>query len=206
MDSSYFRIKNNTTIEFKERRSLFLGHTRLVTSDKQARNEIKALNTEFKDATHNCWAYRIGYPNYLEYFSDAGEPSGTAGKPIAGSIHKTSVTDVIVVVTRYFGGIKLGVRGLIDAYGRAGTLALQASGCILHVPSLTLSFTIPYSAQKDIFHYLSGYDLTESQAELTYSDVISCNIPVPVAMQVEIASLMNGFQSKGWLIAWNWQE
>lgn len=206
MDSSYYRIEKNSTIEFKERRSLFLGHTRLVTSDTEARNELKLICSEYKDATHNCWAYRIGYPDYLEYFSDAGEPSGTAGKPIAGAIQKTSITDILVVVTRYFGGIKLGVRGLIEAYGRAGTLALQASGSILHVPSVTLVFTMLYSAQKDIFHFLSAYELSESQAELTYSENITCRISIPLAIQTEISTLFNGFQSKGWLIDWKWQE
>ena len=106
--------------EIKILRSRFIAHAEPCFTDEQAREIIKQVKLNHKNATHNCWGYLINNNNYKsEFSSDNGEPPGTAGRPILGAIKKSGRENIIVIVTRYFGGKKLGVRGLIEAYGAA---------------------------------------------------------------------------------------
>lgn len=108
--------------------SRFLSFALHVESAEEARSFIKNYQNEYHDSRHVCWAYMIG-PDRLEWqLNDNGEPSGTAGKPILGQINSLELTDVLVVVVRYFGGIKLGTSGLIAAYREAARLALEDAG------------------------------------------------------------------------------
>nr|HPR89953.1 YigZ family protein [Synergistaceae bacterium] len=126
MQVDYKEPASETTVEVKINKSRFLGHVRICRSEEEVRMKLKEVCDLHKQATHNCWAYRIGEESYREYFSDDGEPAGTAGKPILGAISRLDLTNALIVVTRYFGGIKLGVRGLIEAYGSTATNALNA--------------------------------------------------------------------------------
>ena len=103
---------------------------RTVLSADEAAEIIKKFPEIYPKANHHCWAYRIGTGTALEHCSDAGEPSGTAGRPILGVIKRHELTNTLIVVTRYFGGIKLGVRGLIDAYKAAAELAVEQAGAV----------------------------------------------------------------------------
>ena len=105
-------------IEYSEqiRKSHFIGHLAPVECPEEVKEFVNTINTRYKNATHNCWAYVIGINGETSHCSDAGEPSGTAGKPILGALQKYRLSNVICVVTRYFGGTKLGIRGLIEAY------------------------------------------------------------------------------------------
>lgn len=108
--------------------SRFLSFALPVSSADAAKAEIKEYQNRYHDARHVCWAYMIG-PDRKEWqLNDNGEPSGTAGKPILGQINSMELTDVLVVVVRYFGGIKLGTSGLISAYREAARLALEEAG------------------------------------------------------------------------------
>ena len=115
----------NLNYELKILRSRFIACAASCFSDEQAREIIKQVKLEHKNATHNCWGYVINHNNYKsEFSSDNGEPPGTAGRPILGAIKKRGLENIIVIVTRYFGGKKLGVRGLIEAYGLAADGAI----------------------------------------------------------------------------------
>ncbi|MBR1604190.1 MAG: YigZ family protein [Synergistaceae bacterium] len=115
----------NLNYDLKILRSRFIAHAESCFSDEQAREIIKQVKSEHKNATHHCWGYVINYNNYKsEFSSDNGEPPGTAGRPILGAIKKRGLENIIVIVTRYFGGKKLGVRGLIEAYGLAADGAI----------------------------------------------------------------------------------
>lgn len=104
------------------KRSIFISTASYVKSADDAKSFISKISKEFNDATHNCWAYKIGE---IESFSDNGEPSGTAGMPILSAIKSSGLDKIAVVVTRYFGGIKLGTRGLIDAYRYVTKITLE---------------------------------------------------------------------------------
>ena len=121
----YFTIKDVQRAEIKIKSSKFIATVSSVNSLDNAIDFLSKIRAEFFDATHNCFAYRIGWDGSTFRASDDGEPSGSAGKPILFSIQKFDVSDVIVVVTRYFGGTKLGVGGLVRAYSDVAELALE---------------------------------------------------------------------------------
>ena len=125
---TYFRISKEGEGVYREKMSRFLSFALPAYSAEEARQKIKDYQNEYCDARHVCWAYMIG-PEMTEYqLNDNGEPSGTAGKPILGQIRSHGVTDVVVIVVRYFGGIKLGTSGLITAYKEAASMALDDAG------------------------------------------------------------------------------
>ena len=112
--------------EFTEKRSRFIGHLLPVETEEQAREFIAQMKKKYYDARHNCWCYLIGR-DVLRY-GDDGEPQGTAGQPMLNVFQKEQITDVVCVVTRYFGGILLGAGGLVRAYTRSAKDALDAAG------------------------------------------------------------------------------
>ena len=128
MDDTYYTIHQRTQHEIKARGSRFLAEVVPVEQRSEAEEALTAIRKEFHDATHHCYAYRIGSKGELYRIHDDGEPGGTAGRPILTAIDRLSLTNVLVVVTRYFGGTKLGVGGLARAYGEAAELVLQAAG------------------------------------------------------------------------------
>lgn len=112
--------------EFTEKRSRFIGHVWPVETEEEAQGHIKEMKTKYYDARHNCWCYRIG-DNVVRY-GDDGEPQGTAGQPMLKVFERENVTNVVCVVTRYFGGILLGAGGLTRAYSKSAKDALTAAG------------------------------------------------------------------------------
>jgi len=128
MDDTYYTINLRTQHEIKVRGSRFLAEVVPVEQRSEAEEALAAIRKEFHDATHHCYAYRIGSKGELYRLHDDGEPGGTAGRPILAAIDHLSLTNVLVVVTRYFGGTKLGVGGLARAYGEAAASVLQAAG------------------------------------------------------------------------------
>ncbi len=124
----YYQIKNTGEGKYTEKMSRFLAFALPINSAEEAKSIIKDYQNKFHDARHVCWAYMIGSEMTEFQMNDNGEPSGTAGKPILGQIRSFEVTDVLVIVVRYFGGIKLGTSGLISAYREASRLALEDAG------------------------------------------------------------------------------
>lgn len=124
---TYKTVEKEASASFTEKRSEFIGAARPVSSVEEARDFIARIKSEHSDATHNVPAYVLRRDN-IRHCSDDGEPSGTAGMPVMDVILKSGVTDVCVVVTRYFGGVLLGAGGLVRAYSHACTLALNAAG------------------------------------------------------------------------------
>ena len=118
----YVTFKENGTVQEEIKKSKFICHVKRVSSEEEARDFINAIKKEHYKATHNCSAFIIGEQSDIKRTSDDGEPSGTAGVPMLGVLENHRITNSCVVVTRYFGGIKLGAGGLIRAYaGSVGT-------------------------------------------------------------------------------------
>ena len=125
---TYYTIASPGYAEFKEKGSRFIGRAMFAENQDTIDTHIHAIRKEHHDATHNCYAYRIGlHENEITRYNDDGEPSGTAGKPILQALLSFQVTNVLVIGTRYFGGTKLGTGGLIRAYSRAANEALQCA-------------------------------------------------------------------------------
>ncbi|HMG68218.1 MAG TPA: YigZ family protein [Chitinophagaceae bacterium] len=128
--SYYYTIERSANAEFKDRGSKFIAFAFPITNTKDFKKRLVELKEEHPKAVHHCFAYRLGTDGNNFRSSDDGEPSGTAGKPILGQIDGKELTDVAVVIVRYFGGTLLGVPGLINAYKTATSLALQTTPII----------------------------------------------------------------------------
>ncbi|MBD5197010.1 MAG: YigZ family protein [Bacteroidales bacterium] len=159
MSDIYYTIKEAGESQYKEKMSRFLSFAIPVKTAEEAKAEVKAFQNKFHDARHVCWAYMIG-PDRTEWqLNDNGEPSGTAGKPILGQINSFDVTDVLVVVVRYFGGIKLGTSGLIAAYREAARMALEEAGKKELCKMSRLSITFPYVGAEGVMRLVKGGDV-----------------------------------------------
>jgi len=123
-------IKQSTEATINVKGSKFIGYTFNVTNKNEIDAILHQMKKEHYKATHICYAYRIGKENITEFSTDSGEPSGTAGKPILGAILRHNLTEILLAVVRYFGGTKLGVRGLIDAYSETAECAIKSSKII----------------------------------------------------------------------------
>ena len=142
------------TYEEKIKRSVFIADVFPCHDEEEARSILANVTSKYRDATHNCRAYVLS--DGTEYSSDDGEPSGTAGKPILGAIKRSGLVNVMVIVTRYFGGVKLGVRGLIDAYSDTTMKALEICGKVERVVTSTFRISMGYNAVGNVTRLLEG--------------------------------------------------
>ena len=140
----YTTLEQEGEAEFTEKRSVFIGHALPVKSEEEAQAYIKMQKNAYMDARHNVWAYLMKGEIVARY-SDDGEPQGTAGVPVLDTIRKSGVTDAVVVVTRYFGGILLGAGGLVRAYSHTAKLALEAAHIITYEQYTELEMVCSYS-------------------------------------------------------------
>lgn len=135
---------------YKEKMSKFISFAVPVTSATEAKEVVAKYQKEYFDARHVCWAYMIGTARNEFLSNDNGEPSGTAGKPILGQINSFNLTNIVIIVVRYFGGIKLGTSGLIVAYREAAREAINAGNIIECHEMASISFTFPYLSMNDV--------------------------------------------------------
>ncbi|MDY3983810.1 MAG: YigZ family protein [Veillonellaceae bacterium] len=145
-------------------------------TEEEAQAFINCINKEFWDASHNCTAYALGPRQEQQRSSDNGEPSGTAGKPILEVLKKKEITNTAIVVTRYFGGIKLGAGGLIRAYSHAATLGLDGAQKELHAPRKIVMLTIDYSLYNPLEQYLQQKDIYFTKA---FEAAVTLTLQIP---------------------------
>lgn len=150
MSDIYKTITAPSEAVFKEKMSKFLAFAHPVLSGAEAKAVVATYQKKYYDARHVCWAYMVGAARTDFLSSDNGEPSGTAGKPILGQINSFGLTDVVIVVVRYFGGIKLGTSGLIAAYREAARMALEAAELEERHVMAEITFTFPYLSMNDV--------------------------------------------------------
>lgn len=168
-----------STYEEKIKRSLFIADVSPCHDENEAREFLALTVSKYRDATHNCRAYVLS--NGTEYSSDDGEPSGTAGRPILNAIKRSGLVNVIVVVTRYFGGVKLGVRGLIDAYSETAAKALELCGSVECVLTSAVKITLDYNAVGNVTRLLEGAGALNMRWNYTENVSVECDVPVDEA-------------------------
>lgn len=160
MSDIYYTIDAASEGLYKEKMSKFISFAIPVASAALAKAEVARVANEYHDARHVCWAYMVG-PERKDYLSsDNGEPSGTAGKPILGQINTYNLTDIVIIVVRYFGGIKLGTSGLIGAYREAARCAIDNARIIECHKKDTTTFTFPYLAMNDVMRVAKMQQVT----------------------------------------------
>ena len=160
-------IKEDGQVQEEIKKSRFICHVKRVYSEEEARDFITAIKKEPYKATHNCSAFIVGERSEIKRTSDDGEPSGTAGVPMLGVLENHNLTNVCVVVTRYFGGIKLGAGGLIRAYAGSVALAVKEIGIIEIKEQAGIAIHMSYSQYQDYSNFLKEHNLMELDTNFT---------------------------------------
>ncbi|WP_283620716.1 YigZ family protein [Limosilactobacillus avium] len=159
MNEPFLTIAKDTAFELVIKKSRFICSLKRVNSEPAAQEFIKEIQAQNKKANHNCFAYMIGDNDQVQRESDNGEPSGTAGVPILESLQLAKLHNVVAVVTRYFGGIKLGAGGLIRAYSNVTTKAIHQAGLVQRIQQATLNITVSYRQHDLLLYYLKEKQL-----------------------------------------------
>ena len=167
--------EKSVTYEEKIKRSVFIASLEPCNNENEARNFLARIISQHRDATHNCRAYII---DGVEYSSDDGEPSGTAGKPILNAIKKSGLENVMIIVTRYFGGVKLGTRGLIDAYGGVSEKALEMAGRVEKILTKPIKISLEYNSMGMITKILDAHGAKNLQWEYAEDVKVKADIPI----------------------------
>jgi len=185
----YSTIEIPAIAEFKDRGSKFLAYSYPVDSVDTCKKIITGLKKEHPKAVHFCVAYRIGVEGNIFRASDDGEPAGSAGRPILGQIDSKELTNIMVVVVRYFGGTLLGVPGLINAYKTATTLALQLAPIVQKPIELKYELNFDYHQMNEVMMIVKQYNcsVTEQEAQL----FVQLKIGIPKARLEEALNKFN---------------
>ncbi len=166
MEEVYVTLGKEGVSEFEMKKSVFIGHAAPVKSEEEALEYIAKYKKKYSDATHNVWAYLIKKGNLMRY-TDDGEPSGTSGIPVLDVIRKGGFTDAVIVVTRYFGGTRLGTGGLVRAYSAAAKEAVDDAGLASFRTFDEIIVETDYQMYQKLKNYLKHPDIIVDETEFS---------------------------------------
>lgn len=175
----YKTTAENGTASYEIQKSRFISYTSHVETEAEARDFVAAIKKKHFDARHNCSAWVLGADSSQQKSNDDGEPGGTAGNPILEAIKQHGLTNVVVVVTRYFGGIKLGAGGLIRAYSHTASLGLEATPCLEVKPFCLMEAEMDYSLLGTVENWIRNEELRTG--ETAYLDKVTVRLLVEPA-------------------------
>lgn len=170
------------------KKSKFIGYAKPVETEAEAIAFVEEIRKKHWDATHNCYAYQIGFHDEIQKSSDDGEPAGTAGKPILEVIKKEKLKNVAVVVTRYFGGVLLGAGGLVRAYGQTAGMGLRAAGIMTRLLCREVSLSIDYTWLGKVEHELRSHGFFLHHID--YAERVRITLWVPVKETERLLELL----------------
>ena len=174
----YKTIKENVSAELVEKKSKFIANLFYIESREEAEDIIKMQKKKYYDARHNCYAFRVlGEDGIIEKSSDDGEPSGTAGAPMLNILSKMEITNVLVIVTRYFGGILLGTGGLVKAYSNSTKLALEKAEISILEEGFVYKLELNYSDLENFKYFMKNNEIKILKEE--YFENVKLSIFVP---------------------------
>jgi len=187
---TYKTIEGNTEGVFKDKGSKFIALMFAISSEEEAKNILLEIKKEHFSARHHCYAYRLGYYGEKYRANDDGEPSGTAGKPILGQLLSNELTNVLVVVVRYFGGTLLGVSGLINAYKCATKDAIEKAKIATKIIEKRFVLNFGYPVQNNVMKIIK-----DEKLEMCFSEFgMDCRINVLVRLNI-VEKVLNLFKS-----------
>lgn len=191
MADTYRTISQPSEAVFTEKRSKFLAFAYPVTTIEEVKAHVAELSKKYYDARHVCYAYMLGPERKDFRANDNGEPSGTAGKPILGQINSLELTDVLVCVVRYFGGIKLGTSGLIVAYRQAARDCLDAAEIVELHQTTSIEFSYPYMAMNEVMKLtrMPGVEMTSSVFDNTCSMTLRIELDRADSVRSKLADI-----------------
>ena len=185
----YKTVDGYAKAEWEIQKSRFIAYVNHVENEPQAQEFINEIKKKHFDATHNCYAYIIGEHSDTQKSNDDGEPSGTAGVPILEVLKKNELSDIAVVVTRYFGGIKLGAGGLIRAYGKSATLGLETSVIVKKSIFNCYDLELDYTLLGTLENYLHQKEVRIK--DKNYTDKVTISILLPQNDENTIKDITN---------------
>lgn len=193
METDYLTIQATGQHSLTIKKSRFITDIARVTTEDEAKAFLATVSAREPKANHHCWAYVIGEHDEIQRESDNGEPSGTAGVPILTVLQRNRLHNVIAVVTRYFGGIKLGAGGLIRAYSNATSTAIEAVGVVKRVRQREMTLAVDYANYDRLNHYLTEEKI--ATLDTAYTDNVAVTIAVDLdavaATQQAITNLLS---------------
>lgn len=192
MEQTYMNHKNLET-EIDIKKSRFISHIARTETEDDARLFIQKIKKEHREATHNCSAYIIGESALIQRADDDGEPSGTAGVPILEVLKRESLYNCTVVVTRYFGGIKLGAGGLIRAYSQSAAEAVKESGKVFLVPMITTEIVLDYTFTNKFEYFLGNENIEIKEQE--YTDKVTYHLMIEELMVEKVRETLKEITS-----------
>lgn len=193
MTTDIFTISQDYSVEYEIKKSLFIGSIMPCQSDREALQKLQQLASQHATANHLAFAWRIRQPDGFinERCHDAGEPSGTAGRPILAPLEGGNIINAVVGVVRYFGGVKLGTGGLARAYGTAAKMAIESANLEPWVKMATVTMTIDYSQLQLLEYHLAKYQGKIINQEFT--DQILVTVELPEKHKPSITSLFSNY-------------
>lgn len=199
MSDTYCTIEGSSTAELKEERSRFLAEAHPVDTREEVDRRVEAVRAREHKATHHCTAYRLGLDGDDYHYDDDGEPSGTAGPPILRQIDARSLTNTLVVVTRYFGGTKLGTGGLVRAYGEAADRTLSRASIVERVVRTPVRLRFAYDDTAPARTVLRQFDAAIQDSR--YTDVTEWTVGVRVSeVEAFVEAFTNALSARGEIV------
>ncbi len=197
---SYRTLQDPAEGFYKEKGSKFLAFAYPVTTEGEIKERIDRLKAKYFDARHHCYAWMLdANKNHFRAFDD-GEPNHSAGDPILGQIRSKEVTNVLVVVVRYFGGVKLGMGGLISAYKNAAQDVLSKAQIVEKEITEIIRLTFDYLVTSEIMRYVKEFDLKITEQH--FEETCNMKISVPVQQKEKFLEKLNVLKEKGKMITW----
>lgn len=181
-------VYGEAATEYDVKKSRFIASLKEVQTEAEAAAYVAKIRKQYWDARHNCYAYQIGASGLVQKSSDDGEPSGTAGKPMLEVLKKQGITNTVVVVTRYFGGIKLGASGLIRAYGHAVILGLEAASIADYKPYDVLAVRIAYPFVSMLERLAPEHHIRIAQRD--FADTVTFTLEIPQESTEKVKELL----------------
>ena len=189
MDDTYLTIQTASTGLYKEKGSKFIAFAYPVESEDEIKQHISQIRKKYFDARHHCYAYALGYNREAFRMNDDGEPSSTGGKPIYGQIVSNNLTNVLVIVIRYFGGVKLGISGLIQAYRSAAAESLSSAVVIEKIIEDNYVLTFDYQAMNPVMKILKENNIASKHHN--FDTICSLEISIRRTLSDDIISKFN---------------
>lgn len=191
-DDTYLTIAAPAEGLYKEKGSKFIALAYPVSDEEEIKGLLEEIKKKYYDARHHCYAYRLGREGLVFRANDAGEPNHSAGDPILGQLRSYNLTDVLIVVVRYFGGTKLGVGGLINAYKTAAADAIENSDIITKIASTDIHLHFDYLAMNDVMRLVKDYDLQIKKQE--FENTCYMVLEVRLSLQEEVRAKLSALE------------
>ena len=192
MEDTFLTLKHDSEAIFKEKGSKFLAFAYPVADEQEVKMKLDFLRKKYFDARHHCYGYMLGKENEIFRANDDGEPNHSAGDPILGQIRSYQLTNILIVVVRYFGGTKLGVGGLIQAYKTAALEAILNNEVITAIVQKKLLLQFDYIAMNDVMKMIKDYDL--EILDQSFDNICQIHLGIREGLLLELTDKIEGLE------------